>query len=133
MSNHRANANTKKDEAFQSRLWKPGQSGNPKGRPRIISDLRAACRDHTADAITTLLSVMESKASPPSARVAAASELLNRGWGRASITVDATIVAMDTAKMHVEALRRLSDRARNSGPVIIDVTPIPTNKECISD
>jgi hypothetical protein len=41
-----------------------------------------AARKYTEDAITTLATIMEDKGEPASARIRAATELLNRGYGR---------------------------------------------------
>ena len=75
----------------RSTSFKPGQSGNPSGRPRrpeaiearkVAADVKAAARAHSAEAFDTLLSVMRSERSPPAARVAAAMAILDRGWGK---------------------------------------------------
>lgn len=60
--------------------WKPGQSGNPGGRHKGIAEVAAAARECTEVAITALREVAQS--GPPAARVAAASALLDRGYGR---------------------------------------------------
>jgi hypothetical protein len=64
------------------RRWKPGQSGNPRGRPRVVADVREAARKWTAEAIETLAAIMRDKKAPPAARGAAATALLDRGWGK---------------------------------------------------
>ena len=64
--------------------WKPGQSGNPGGRPRELADVKALARQHTAEAIETLVELMRS-GKTDSARAAAASELLSRAWGKPSL------------------------------------------------
>lgn len=61
--------------------WKPGQSGNPSGRPREVGDVRDLARQHTAEAIRTLIEVMR-HGKPDRARAAAAEAILDRGWGR---------------------------------------------------
>jgi hypothetical protein len=66
--------------------FKPGQSGNPGGRPKLPEDIRHVrelARQYTADAVQTLIGVME-RSSSDSARVAAANALLDRGWGKAA-------------------------------------------------
>ena len=71
-------------------LWqKGGPSPNPKGRPKVPrtpAEVKALAREHTVGAIETLVRVHKNPKSPPAARVAAASEILNRGWGRAPST-----------------------------------------------
>jgi|SRR4029453_7281391 hypothetical protein len=59
-----------------------GQSGNPGGRPKIVAEVRELAREHTADAIQTLVSIMTNPKSAPAARVSAANALLDRGYGK---------------------------------------------------
>jgi hypothetical protein len=47
-----------------------GHSGNPSGRPAIVSELQKLARTHT---LATLVEIMSNAASPPNARVTAAS------------------------------------------------------------
>lgn len=65
-----------------------GKSGNPGGRPKLDVHVRELARSHTQEALETLVSVMRDSKSPPSARVAASSTIIDRGWGRAPQTVD---------------------------------------------
>lgn len=72
----------------------PGQSGNPQGRPvhrtkdgRTLTDL---AREHTEEAVQTLVEVMRDKGAPAVARVAASDKILNRGWGQAPQTIAVT-------------------------------------------
>jgi hypothetical protein len=83
-----------------STLFKPGQSGNPSGRPKkaesverakIIADVKALAKARSEDAIKTLVNVMENHKAPPAARVSAAMAILDRGWGRPSQPVQAEI------------------------------------------
>jgi hypothetical protein len=64
-----------------------GHSGNPSGRPAIISELQKLARTHTPTALGTLVEIMSNAANPPNARVSAAVALLDRGYGRPSIAV----------------------------------------------
>ena len=66
----------------------PGKSGNPSGRPRRDKEVAAIAREHTAEAIRTLLHVMTKPKASDSARVSAAQILLDRGWGRAPQSVE---------------------------------------------
>ena len=52
---------------------------------KAVLEIRSLARQHTAEMVRVLVSVARSKGAPPSARVAAAHELLDRGWGRADI------------------------------------------------
>ena len=62
--------------------FKKGQSGNPGGRPKIVAEVKELARAHTAEAIQTLVSIMNDRKSAPAARVSAANALLDRGYGK---------------------------------------------------
>src|SRR5262249_23670060 len=66
--------------------FKPGQSGNPAGRPKKHRDfnVEALARQHTPEAIAALVAALE----VPRERVAAAQVLLDRGWGRPRQSLD---------------------------------------------
>jgi len=67
--------------------WKKGQSGNPGGRPKEVAEVRELSRQYTEEAIQTLVTLMQS-AKVERTRLAAASELLDRGYGRPPQAVD---------------------------------------------
>jgi hypothetical protein len=67
---------------MRGRPFQKGVSPNPGGRPKAVGHLRELARKHTAEAVGTLLAVMMNSKSPPAARVAAASAMLDRGHGR---------------------------------------------------
>ena len=80
-----------------------GKTNNPKGRTvgipnptaRIgyvgVMDVRNLAKAWTTDSINTLAEIMKDVAASPNARVAAANSLLDRGWGKAAQTVEATV------------------------------------------
>lgn len=61
--------------------FRPGRSGNPGGRPREDVHVRELARQHTAEAIETLTTIMR-RGKTKAARVRAAEALLARGWGQ---------------------------------------------------
>jgi Family of unknown function (DUF5681) len=73
-----------------STSFKPGQSGNPKGRPRVLADVQNAAREHSGEAIETLAQIMRNPKAPAAARTSAACALLDRGYGKPPQTVEAT-------------------------------------------
>jgi hypothetical protein len=68
--------------------WEKGMpSPNPKGRPKqpkTAAEVRAIAREHTVGAIETLVKVHKNPKAPPAARVAAATAIIDRGWGKPS-------------------------------------------------
>ena len=61
--------------------WIKGQSGNPGGRPRELAGIQKLARENSPLAIQTLVEVATSGKSE-SARVSAATALLDRGFGK---------------------------------------------------
>lgn len=59
-----------------------GQSGNPGGLPKGLAEVKELARTYTEKAVETLASVMGNTKANPSARVAAAATILDRGWGK---------------------------------------------------
>jgi hypothetical protein len=68
--------------------YKPGQTGNPGGRPKSVAEVRELARTYTVEAIETLVSIMRDTSVAPGSRVAAANNLLDRGHGKAPQTYE---------------------------------------------
>src|SRR5436190_16992024 len=66
----------------RGRPFQKGASPNPGGRPAQLGPLRALAREHTAAALSTLVTVMNNKRAKANARVVAANSLLDRGYGK---------------------------------------------------
>jgi hypothetical protein len=62
--------------------WVKGVSGNPGGRPKAIVEVQELARLETAASIRALVRVRDSADTPAAAVVAAATVLLDRGWGK---------------------------------------------------
>jgi Family of unknown function (DUF5681) len=62
--------------------FKPGQSGNPSGRPKVPQTVKALAREFTDISIRRLASIVQDKGASPAAQVQAAQALLDRGWGK---------------------------------------------------
>lgn len=99
-----------------------GQSGNPSGRPRVIMAVRDLAREHAAEAVEVLASIMRDETAPSAARISAASEILNRGYGR-PIDQKAMIV------MSQQVERVLTPREMTTAQLIDLITrEAPSNK-----
>jgi hypothetical protein len=92
----------------RSTSWERGQSGNPGGRPRrpatvearqVIHDVKEAAKALTAKAIATLENVMDDPRAPPAARVAAATTVLDRGWGRPTQSIEGNVKPFSLADL----------------------------------
>jgi Family of unknown function (DUF5681) len=89
---------------LKSTSFKPGQSGNPHGRPkrpetiearRVVADVKAAARELTPVAMDTLEKAMRDQKAPWAAKIAAAIAVLDRGWGKPQQTVSANVSILD--------------------------------------
>jgi hypothetical protein len=74
-----------------------GVSGNLKGKPKgavqvapTITDVRLLARVEGPEAIRKLTAIMKNEAATHMAQIAAASQLLDRGWGRPPQAVELT-------------------------------------------
>ncbi len=84
-SNKSAENKTKAANNLARYNFKPGQSGNPGGRPKKTEEqiqLESACRAKTKDALDTILVLMRS-ADKDSVKLSAAQFVIERGWGKA--------------------------------------------------
>ena len=98
--------------------WQPGQCGNPRGRPRVVGEIRDLARGQTEHAIEVLISVMRDGKASAAARIAAAREILDRGWGRPP---QAEPTAYDRqqeeeAELELVLAELAEERARKSAP-----------------
>ena len=49
--------------------FEKGHSGNPGGRAKVVAEVKELAREHTSEAIETLVSIMTNTKSAPAARV----------------------------------------------------------------
>jgi hypothetical protein len=102
-----------------SHLWKPGQSGNPAGRPRAENDLRELIRPHTPALVRRLLRVARNERHRD--HVKAIGMLLDRGHG---LPVQAIVADVSL----VDALAEIESRILEHDPTWIpsaQLTSVP--------
>jgi hypothetical protein len=88
-------------------LFKPGQSGNPSGRPKMPEALQVKIRNLCDTAVSTLADCLTS--TDERIRLEASKVLLDRGYGRAITPVEAKI-DNDASSAHLTALLELAQR-----------------------
>ena len=97
--------------------FKKGQSGNPGGRPRQLASVMHEARQHTLEAIHTLLKLMRT-AESESVRLNAAESVLNRGWGRPiqALQVDGRFLTKKLTDLTTDEMRDLEHRVEMIEP-----------------
>jgi hypothetical protein len=74
---------------------------------RAVADL---AKNYTHDALKTLVAIMEDDEKPASARVSAATAILDRAWGKPAQTADVTV----NTESHDQVMLRLQDAIREA-------------------
>jgi hypothetical protein len=62
--------------------FKPGQSGNLRGRPKANAHIRKLARSHAVEAIEALVRIIRDPKAKASAPIAAACAILDRAFGK---------------------------------------------------
>ena len=106
-------------------MWTPGQSGNPKGLDPGVGHVRELAKQHTPEAIETLVEIMKDTDATKAARVAAANALLDRGWGKPEQQVN--IDGGQSLLSILDELERRADMRTIEGEAI-DVDPQPNSE-----
>lgn len=69
----------------------PRTGGRQKGTPnKVTADIKALAQVYGEEAVSTLASIMRAADQPAAARVSAAKELIERGYGKVSQPVEAS-------------------------------------------
>ena len=73
------------------RPFKPGQSGNPNGRPKMAEDVRKKLKAATPEAVQLLVDVMKNENEKTALRMDAAKTIIERVYGKPLQPIDSTI------------------------------------------
>jgi hypothetical protein len=79
--------------------FKPGQSGNPSGRPKNLLPIRTLCRRVTFELYEKALTMIRDPETPPAVVAGLIINMWDRGWGKPTQTVT----------MRQEEIAQLSD------------------------
>jgi hypothetical protein len=82
--------------------FKPGESGNPGGRPTVAKEIQELARSYTTEALEALVAIMRNARAPAQARVAASNSILDRGYGRPPQSVDLYHKSQDISELMEE-------------------------------
>ena len=86
------------------------------------TDIRSLARQHTALAVKTLVGIAAQRTAPQSARVAATTALLDRGWGKPKKELELN------QKVTISLADSLTRIAQLEHDNIIDITPEKAQK-----
>lgn len=81
--------------------FKPGQSGNPSGRPKKVRELTAIAEEHSEQAMRNLAKLMSSQDEKVS--LAASREILDRSMGKPTQT-NVNVTKSDVADLDINEL-----------------------------
>ncbi|MCG3201231.1 MAG: hypothetical protein NFCOHLIN_01097 [Gammaproteobacteria bacterium] len=96
----------------KSDTWfRPGQSGNPRGRPKVNKTLRDLARSCTEDALKALVEVMNDRRAAPLARVVAATAILDRGWGKPESSLTLNPGEQPVQRVHIDLVGGYAPKA----------------------
>jgi hypothetical protein len=110
--------------------FQPGRSGNPGGRPSE-REISALARRYAPDIIRAWVDVCRNATDNPSARVAAANALADRGWGKPRQEVEVSGSMGQALHLHLYAVQRLEEARAVAAD--LEAPPIDGTAEDFSD
>jgi len=99
--------------AAPASAFKPGQSGNPSGRPKTPAELVELARGYSKEAIKTAGEILRDTMARPADRIRAAELLLDRGYGKAPQDINIGGQADNPLEIKTD-MTKLSDGERMS-------------------
>jgi hypothetical protein len=109
--------------------WKPGQSGNPSGRPKGLAHYIQAQTRKGVELVDWYLGIWRGAPAPlervPKAaeRFEAAQWLSDRGWGRPPQYVDLALASAEIRRIEVTFDPAPVERNGSTSSMVVDVTP----------
>jgi hypothetical protein len=95
------------------RPFKPGQSGNPGGRPKSLANrVRELVGDDGEQLARFMLDILNDEAVPRKERIDAATWLADRGWGRPTTTIATEAAEPVSTTVIVESIASQAPRAQ---------------------
>ncbi len=97
-----------------------GSSLNPGGRPAVLREVQEVARQHTAAAISRLLELLGS--NDGRIALAAAEQLLDRGWGKPMQMQQADVRKLDVGALWLGAMQIANGIDPATGAKLVDGT-----------
>lgn len=107
-----APANRGASPEFKAKTFKPGQSGNPNGRPKKVLELEQVAREASIDAFKRIIKL--SKSSDERIALAASIALVERAAGKPKQSVAVDTKSKGLNEMSTEELIALIQAERDS-------------------
>jgi hypothetical protein len=115
-------------ERYPDGRLKPGHTANPSGRPRVVAELRDLARAHTPDALKRLVELLQSRNEQTA--LAAARELLDRGYGKPVQSVEKDVRTFDVGKAFIAAVTQVNAKPLPGDDArVIDATAAPPDAD----
>ena len=83
--------NGKKVGGITGKGFMPGQSGNPGGKKKEPEAFKQLAREHSIEALQTVILLLNDKNTRPNEKLKAAELIMDRAWGKATQHIDADL------------------------------------------
>lgn len=104
-----------------STSFKPGQSGNPSGRPKIPEEFKELAKRYSVPALRKVIEIMESPNSDYKDKLKASEIIMDRAWGKSTQAISGpeegpiqTESKIDFSHLTTEQIRELIMNERNT-------------------
>lgn len=91
MADKTANRNKTEKRAAPPTAFKPGQSGNPSGRPKLPEEFKELAKTNSVTALQKVIDILNNPESDNKDRLKAAEIIMDRAWGKANQPIDGQI------------------------------------------
>jgi hypothetical protein len=105
------------------RPFRPGQSGNPGGRPKSLEHIRSLARDNSVRALERLIELIES--DDPRVAIVASKEVLDRAFGKPT---PASEKCNEPVHIQIVRMSDIKDEPRVEGNESTTLSPIVNSK-----
>jgi hypothetical protein len=68
--------------------FKPGQSGNPSGRPKIPEEFKELAKKYSVTALKKVIEIMENEEADNRDQLRASEIIMDRAWGKSTQSMD---------------------------------------------
>ena len=99
--------------------WKPGQSGNPNGRPQMSPEVKAALEGATLPAVQKQIELMS--CGDVRVELLASQAILDRFYGKAAQAIDKTVTTTTVQAQHLSILMELQQKRDLAAKAVAEI------------